>query len=402
MIGFGLVSLLMPRRLESLSLAISRKYYESTSRSIPLTTLERIDREVVDDIEPALVDEWRSKRRDVESHVRAIFEQASDPKKAFLRTIGLAPDSAIYAAGLNNGDVGVKPGTLYDPDPGKLTYRLKPNVKGAWLTPDHPLKISSEHHLESMLAIELVPAIEEAFDAADRAGIDLRRYLLPATFATNSWGLRGPEPDPEAPYRILMLGDSFAVGFAVSEDATIAAQFGQVLGLSDDELSVVNAGGVGYGPSDYYHWLMETLEQGFVPQVVIVNICGTNDFGDLAREIRKSETHNRGSSVPRGHPDWPSISVWKRGKHYTHRIIRECWKRDITFFFAVAPEKRLFHHPHEQFVAGLAALLGPHHRAVVINPFDRLMQAHVRLSGSLSTSNRSTMHLENDRMIDLH
>ena len=36
---------------------------------------------------------------------------------------------------------------------------------------------------------------------------------------TNTWGLRGPEPEPDAPLRGLVLGDSYMQGMFVGDDA---------------------------------------------------------------------------------------------------------------------------------------------------------------------------------------
>jgi hypothetical protein len=37
---------------------------------------------------------------------------------------------------------------------------------------------------------------------------------------TNSWGLRGPEPDPHAPLRGIVLGDSFMQGMFIGDRET--------------------------------------------------------------------------------------------------------------------------------------------------------------------------------------
>src|SRR6185369_9764486 len=64
----------------------------------------------------------------------------------------------------------------------------------------------------------------------------------------NAEGLRGPEirPRAEVARRVLLLGDAFALGYAVSEEQTLRAQLETRLGGAP-RVEVLNAGVTGYG-----------------------------------------------------------------------------------------------------------------------------------------------------------
>lgn len=77
-------------------------------------------------------------------------------------------------------------------------------------------------------------------------------YDIPPT-RTNSFGLRSPEvaiPKPDGTFRILLLGDSFTLGFRVNDDAV----FGRVLEknlraqFESPAIEVINAGVLSYCP----------------------------------------------------------------------------------------------------------------------------------------------------------
>ncbi len=79
-------------------------------------------------------------------------------------------------------------------------------------------------------------------------------------------------------FRVLALGDSHAFGWAIAEDATVAAQLEAALGdLTDSPVEVVNAGVPGYSAYQEAAWL-EAYVADFEPDCVIV-LFVANDMG---------------------------------------------------------------------------------------------------------------------------
>jgi hypothetical protein len=97
--------------------------------------------------------------------------------------------------------------------------------------------------------------------------------------STNSWGLRGPEPDPGAEFRGIALGDSFMQGMFNGDDDTPPLNLQRTLARTrNTRVSVLNTGHIGYAPEQYFFTLKEYGEQ-FRPHFVVVSVC-PNDFGD--------------------------------------------------------------------------------------------------------------------------
>jgi lysophospholipase L1-like esterase len=101
---------------------------------------------------------------------------------------------------------------------------------------------------------------------------------------TNGRGLRRkaetPTAKPPATRRLLVLGDSLAFGFGVSNDAMFTRRLEQALRGRDPHVEVLNAGVPGYS-SD--HHLVYLREQGFEldPDAILIVTC-SNDIDDLA------------------------------------------------------------------------------------------------------------------------
>ncbi len=78
---------------------------------------------------------------------------------------------------------------------------------------------------------------------------------------TNSWGLRGPEPDTQARWRGIVLGDSYMQGLFVGDDQTptecLKRDLRKRLGGT---VEVLNTGHLGYSPEQYYYSLRRIRE----------------------------------------------------------------------------------------------------------------------------------------------
>jgi len=108
------------------------------------------------------------------------------------------------------------------------------------------------------------------------AGID-------AEYVINADGVRGPpieKPKPRERFRIALLGDSLAFGWAVAEEDTLGSQLERRLQAWSDKtrIEVINLGVSGYNPYTEAKWLAE-IGPAIEPDLVVVQFC-VNDLND--------------------------------------------------------------------------------------------------------------------------
>jgi hypothetical protein len=97
---------------------------------------------------------------------------------------------------------------------------------------------------------------------------------------TNSWGLRGPEPDLHAPLRGIILGGSYMQGLFVGDDQTPCECLKRFLSTKVKvRTEILNTGHLGYSPEQEYYALREYVDR-FHPQFVVLSLFA-NGFGDL-------------------------------------------------------------------------------------------------------------------------
>jgi hypothetical protein len=99
----------------------------------------------------------------------------------------------------------------------------------------------------------------------------------------NSWGCRGPEPDPDSNrFRILLLGDETIFGLNVEENETIASRFAKFLPESTaDQLEIINGGVPGDCPALMLLRYQQRLAE-LKPSLVVLHV----DMTDLADDGR--------------------------------------------------------------------------------------------------------------------
>lgn len=94
-------------------------------------------------------------------------------------------------------------------------------------------------------------------------------------------GLRGKDPTPprEDTIRILILGDSQAWGFGVTDSQTFSVQLEELLSerFPERDIQVLNAGVPGYGTADQLAFL-ETRGEEMQPDIVVVQFLSVNDL----------------------------------------------------------------------------------------------------------------------------
>jgi hypothetical protein len=220
---------------------------------------------------------------------------------AFLRAAGMDAKSAVIRWGNGNAPI-VLSSSVFEPDDLRA-YRLKPGVRSVWIV---------GMSFREALGIFLIPDTEAVRGAAGRAG---GRVAPESVQTTNSWGCRGPEPDPSAPVRVLVLGDSMMQGTLVGDTDTAPARLQAHLSKAlDAPVCVLNTGHLGYSPEQYAQTLREFGER-FRPHYVVIGIFG-NDFGLL---------------------DDPAL--WDEGEYWLEQITELCSRRGWEFLLVPAPDE---------------------------------------------------------------
>jgi len=108
----------------------------------------------------------------------------------------------------------------------------------------------------------------------------------------SSQGFRDREYGTKAPdeFRILLLGDSFAMGFAVEEKDSIARQLEALLQkkLLPKRVSVINGGMTGAGP--WQEWgILRDRGLALRPDLVVLQLCTVNDIDNSLEYVGKRQ-----------------------------------------------------------------------------------------------------------------
>jgi hypothetical protein len=99
----------------------------------------------------------------------------------------------------------------------------------------------------------------------------------------NAQGFRGKDLSPPkgaSRTRVVLLGDSIAFGYGVSDEETFAHR----LEVEDNGLEVLNLGVEGYGPGQEL-LLLQRTGLGANPDVVVLAVCLRNDFVDAMLRV---------------------------------------------------------------------------------------------------------------------
>lgn len=141
----------------------------------------------------------------------------------------------------------------------------------------------------------------------------------------SSLGIRDREygPKRENEFRVLHVGDSFAMGHALEKEDTIDRLLEERVADATDafELSVVNMACSGYGPWQEAQWLEESGDR-FEPDAVLLGITMANDLhNSIEQEGRMLRAYDE---------SWRRIvaAAWQenRGRSNPTRALRMAWK----------------------------------------------------------------------------
>lgn len=266
---------------------------------------------------PVSDEEWHDRREQkIREAGRALdnFLRLSSPEvREFFEKSGMGSDSALHRWG--RGDqVFMFSSSVFENDHEGRSFRLRPKARSVWL---RELKMQGGPH-----GLLLIPDRPELRELATKAGAIV---VESSVQTTNSWGLRGPEPDLNARMRILALGDSFMEGMFIGDRETPPLQLESYLANEwKCSVSVLNTGHVGYGPEQYYYTFLEYVDR-FRPQFLLLSVCH-NDFGD-DQEVLSG----------RGH-------LYEEAAYWLNKIIEICRGRGVSFLIVPVPHREQVDH----------------------------------------------------------
>jgi lysophospholipase L1-like esterase len=277
-----------------------------------------------------------------------VFDEADPPMKRLMRYAGLDPEHGLLRWGNFNLTL-LLPSKVFEADDRGRSYRLRPLTHSIWL---RNLTIKS-----GVLMFFLVPdgpGLAEAMRGTSAIPVESSRQ------STNSWGLRGPEPDPHAPLRGIVLGDSYMQGMFIGDAETPPECLRRYLRRKlKTSVSILNAGVMGYSPEQYYHSLMAFAGR-FRPDFLVVSICA-NDFGDLFEVPNKGE------------------GDWEEGKYWLGKIVEYCRARQLPHVIVPVPYAPwMFSRRKSGFYPGQVANILEDNGMAYLNPMDSFINAHLR------------------------
>jgi hypothetical protein len=258
----------------------------------------------------AQIDEsWRDYRRSgielTRPHVERFYAESNPEFQRLLRYAGMDPAHGLLRWGNFNWTM-LLSSKVFEPDD-NLSYRLRPRVRSIWLQNMTNQLVGTAFYL-----VPDGPGLAEAIRGTSAIPLETSRQF------TNSWGLRGPEPELDAPLRVLVLGDSFMQGMFIGDEETPPECLRRYLARElKTRVSVLNAGVMGYSPEQYYYSL-PAFGDRFQPQFVVVSIFA-NDFGNMI------DATNQG------------VGDWREGKYWLERIFTYCTARHWPYLIVPAP-----------------------------------------------------------------
>jgi hypothetical protein len=254
--------------------------------------------------------EWRLRRQQGIEDTRKVlvkfYTSTSDEMRELFRVAGMDPERGLIRYGRADQAFLIS-SQVFERDEHGRSYRFRPSTRSVWLR-----QITLRNGPFGMFQVLDTP---EHRAAAGRAGAIVDDGSVQNT---NSWGLRGPEPDPAAAVRGIVLGDSFMQGMFNGDQDTPPLYLERYLRSAwNVPVCVLNTGHIGYSPEQYYYSLREYGER-MRPQFVIVSVC-PNDFGD-------------GMAVLRGEGDW-----FGEAEYWLERIQLWCRSRQVACVLVPVP-----------------------------------------------------------------
>jgi len=279
-----------------------------------------------------------------------VYEQADPNYQRLMRYSGLDPDRGLLRWGNYNRTL-LLPSTVFEADDSGRSYRLRPCTESIWLR-----QVTIQSGVLMFFLVADGPGLAEAIRGTSAIPVTESRQ------STNSWGLRGPEPDLSAPLRGIVLGDSFMQGMFIGDDETPPECLRRDLeNRLKNKVSILNTGHLGYSPEQYYYALVEYADR-FRPRFVVVSVF-CNDFSAEIADV-----------VMRGQGDWEEAKYW------LDRIVEFCRSRSWTCLIVPAPyEPTLLGRRKAGYYPGTISNILESNALTFLDPSDELINAHLEL-----------------------
>ena len=266
-----------------------------------------------------------------------------------MRYAGLDPEHGLLRWGNVNRTL-LLSSKVFEPDDAGRSYRLRSCTESIWLR-----QLSPKPGVLVFFLVPDRPELDEAIRGTSAIPVKRSRQ------STNSWGLRGPEPDVAAPLRGIVLGDSFMQGMFIGDDDTPPECLKRRLEAQlKTGVSILNTGHLGYSPEQYYYSLVAFADR-FSPHFVVVSLC-LNDFGE-------------------GNEVWHGKGDWDEGKYWLDRIAQHCISRNWPCLFVSVPfsPQMLGRRKTGGFPGGLSNILETS-ALTFLDPTDAFVDAHLELT----------------------
>ena len=263
---------------------------------------------------------------------------------------GMDPSGGLVVTGRANHGYLLSSKVFVRDEANGRSYRFRPGLRSVWLR-----QVTIRNGPFSLFLVPDEPSVRAAAGAAGAIVDESTRQ------STNSWGLRGPEPDPKAPIRGIVLGDSFMQGMFVGDDDSPPVCLERALcDKWKARVSILNTGHVGYAPEQYLASLLE-FGPRFRPDFVVASVC-PNDFGD-------------GNEVLAGGGD-----DWDEACFNLNEIAQWCRAKNIPFVLVPVPtDPQLLGTRRDGRYPGRISDRFQAVPASYLNPFDEFLNEHLRL-----------------------
>jgi hypothetical protein len=297
---------------------------------------------------------WRRFRElqvdETRPNVQRFYVECDASSQRLLRYAGMDPEHGLLRWGNFNWTI-LLSSRVFETDAEGRSYRLRPNTRSIWLV---DTGMSTTSGAPKFFQVPDGPGLLEAIRGTPSRALETSRQT------TNSWGLRGPEPDCAAPLRGIVLGDSFMQGVLLGDDETPPERLRRDLQIRlKTKVSILNTGVLGYSPEQYYFSLIAFADR-FRPQFVVVSVA-SNDFGN------STEVETRGGGD------------WQEGKYWLEEITEYCRARRLPVLIVPVPYRgSVMGRRVPGYLGPLLKLLTVDSLAVV-DPIDDFINAHLQL-----------------------
>jgi lysophospholipase L1-like esterase len=253
---------------------------------------------------------WRDYRRHgivtTQPRIERFYSESSPADQRLMRYAAMDPEHGLLRWGNVTWTI-LLSAKVFEADETGRSYRLRPSTRSIWLK-----RAPSSVPIAAFYLVPDGPGLAEALEGTGASPIETSRQT------TNSWGLRGPEPELNAAVRILVVGDSFMQGMFIGDAETPPECLRRDLERRlKSSVSVLNTGLMGYSPEQYYHTLL-AFEARFTPHAVVISLCA-NDFGNVIEAVGEGK------------------GDWDEGKYWLQKIVKLCNERHWAHVFVPVP-----------------------------------------------------------------